>query len=387
MVTRMEFHTVLKRLGFQLVDDVDGYDESAIGRRAYEKGVRNAYNPNRKWGQNDKELLNNTITSPEEELHPVNSRGAGARDDDRISEAAKTDREIFQSKLRDIQEKSRLTAEMAIEKARASTAVAGVNVEELVARQRGRSATAAQPATATTSTGESRQSPTQAGSIIGVNLLDPKQNVLGIAAEPNPYRNDDHRTAINVNDTRQRSVDANKIHTSATKVQSVFRGYLQRRGEGGGNLTNNSISMIERGDPNLSTSYLIQDVGILSAEQAIRSSLSSLQGAHPTPNLLAGFHIVDPVKTGHVNRKQFAHVMSQFKMLTLTHEQLRACMDYFDNSEGKVGLVSSTRHLSSCASTVNRTFYLLYSTSSKSCSLRKTYCHLKFMITLVADSF
>ena len=317
VVSRMEFQRVLKRLGFQLVDEPD--DVVAVDREP--RGMFGGAGLKSKSDQR-KDPLNETVASGEEELHPV---GQEVRDSGRAGELndnARRDREIFQSKIQDIQQQSRALAEQAIQRAKSNIDVSTVDQSSLKVTPR-------QPTRPEQPKGQPPAEPAHppVSTVVGVNLLDTQQVPTGVSAvTQKPYPDEDHSVSVSVNDTGNRSIDMSTANMSASKLQHAFRKYISKKH--GSNKGDTSLTA-EATNINAQSAQMI---GILVAEQAIRESLIALRGAQPIPNFLAGFQTVDTRNTGFVNRKQFAHVMRQFQAIKLTPEHLRACMDYFDIS-------------------------------------------------------
>ena len=329
-VSRLEFKSVLKRIGFQLVDEPD--DEVMAFER--QRRVGTFQDPRggelvRIKTERDTDPLNNTAGSGEEELEPApgeGGRGGGSglqQVGSELSQQAQKEREIFQRKLQEIQERSRAALEAASQRqqegAQARPELGGGASGEGSSVER----TYAVP---------SGVSGFPGGAVVGVNLLDRGEGGEGAERRGDREREVevDHRLSVSVQDSGVRVVDPERANRSATKLQSAFRGYRVRRS--GHSVGDSSLSRTgaEMTDDFRDQEAVPDSLGIISAEQAIRTSFTELQGSHPVPNILGGFHTVDTRHTGFVNRKQFAHVVRQFPVLKLDPHQLRALMDYFD---------------------------------------------------------
>eukprot|EP01041_Mallomonas_annulata_P006434 gene6434-13005_t len=336
LVTRKEFKDILQRIGFQLVDEPDAIT-------AYENETRNQFTGGgggriKFKADSDVDPLNDTVASGEEELYPTGGERSRNRE---VTENAKLQRNLFQEKLSEIQQKSRETSELAIHKAKAfaegrsMSGGGGGGDSQRDVRIRTRQEAP--------DTGSAQQPPTSA---VGINLLENQQTgttgqqsqgqgqtdgaILMTPVKSNPYKGEDHKAGVSVQDTGSRSVDPFLLGKYASKLQSAFRRFKARKygrhyTRPGANLSMDSMT-------GMTMLKSAPDIGVLSAEHAIRSALAALQGVQPQPDLLTGFQTVDRRGTGLVSRQQFAHVIRQFKSLDIAAEHLRTFMDYFDCS-------------------------------------------------------
>jgi Ca2+-binding EF-hand superfamily protein len=120
----------------------------------------------------------------------------------------------------------------------------------------------------------------------------------------------------------------------ATKLQSRFRGFQTRK-----QLLESSPS--HQHGPASHAGIPRGEMGsddIISVENLLLASLKGPTAAvTKPPNLIEKFLTVDSKRTGYVNRQQFAHVITQFPALQLNGKELRLGMNYFDlQNDGKL---------------------------------------------------
>lgn len=278
LVTRSEFKKVLKKMGFTLADEPDpvmgivGVDEEG-----------NKIIPSRKVEPVD-DILNDTIGSEDDVLIPqgdmVPSSSNVTKNKD-LSNFMKEQRAIFEEKKNDLQKRQQQALEL-----------------------------------------ESQ-------------LQSEKDDHKGVQNRNlDLYENDaDHRIAISRSLPVERSFDLEVTISSATKLQSRFRGYSARKRFSETKVQKNlskSPAFASSNDAQMSRagSVKVSPTAILKAEDSIRSSLHN----QSPPDILAAFLKLDKKRQGFVNRAQFAHVMKQFPIVGLYGEDLRASMDFFDSS-------------------------------------------------------
>eukprot|EP00981_Chlorochromonas_danica_P000346 scaffold90_cov163-Ochromonas_danica.AAC.1 len=116
--------------------------------------------------------------------------------------------------------------------------------------------------------------------------------------------------------------DVSVINQNATKLQAAFRGHHTRL-----KLKESTVETIHSN--NISSSSFTQSSNILAVEELLLSKLKAFP-IDQRPNVAVAFSRVDQKQLGYVNRKQFAHVMTQYPSLGLHGLELRACMDFFD---------------------------------------------------------
>jgi len=283
IVTRMEFKSVLKQMGFMLADEPDATELM----EAHIKNVVGAGGREHLDDDHEADLLNDTLGSGDEVLlhndpdAPERGRvGTGKKE---LQELAKQQRELFDARSKEALDQRQ----------------AAIHEAE---RQQGRENK--------DPNGPPRSKPRP-------------QTAEELAADP--YKSAEHRVALSSNAGKGSSKDATELDLHAAKVQSAVRGSQARASLDAPPGVAALALPSESSDPS-------RPVDILVAEDAIRLSLKELQGVQPEPNLLAGFKSVDTRGSGFVNRSQFAHVMSQFEVIKLNHAELRSCMDFFDLS-------------------------------------------------------
>jgi Ca2+-binding EF-hand superfamily protein len=309
-------------VGFHLVDEPEPVSVSAVTNRVFDTRGDNR-------GHEEHDELNDTLTSNDDVLLPSNSGGKmrGSLDND-----LKDQRQIFEKRREELMILGKKEAALRAQRTLDEKKSKGV---EMKMSEKG-----------STSTGGGGGRGGNKSVVVGVNALDegpgpgPGPSVgnpglsRGINGEPDedPY-NSHHKTAIHKNSKISKNLDLNILETTATKLQSQFRGYSTRKnlspqsqiGFENENLTSKS-QLVARGKDSGKSS------DILTAEQTIRTSLRAIEGVQPYPNISEGFQTVDTKRRGFVNRKQFAHVMQQLTAIKLYGTELRACMDFFDRS-------------------------------------------------------
>eukprot|EP00606_Chrysophyceae_sp_TOSAG23-5_P000755 GSChrysophyteH2.ASY1.ANO1.454.1 assembled CDS len=305
LVTRMEFKEVLKKMGFQLVDEPDAEALMNFKYSTITEGGRNIDASN---NNNDKDVLNDTLNSNDDVL--IANEGAdgverGAMHGRFATEDAKEQRQIFDERTKE----AAAQRAKALGDAKNAASTNDGNGDRTVVTGKNLLRTA--PA------GSSAQTPAQLAS-------DPFGNDTG-----------HHKAGITTagKDRKADTLDRAQVDKSATAVQKTVRGHLSRNtSDDVPPLSVDTASVVgeaEGGDKHV--------VDIINAEMTIRNCLKNLRGVAPEPNLIAGFARVDSKRSGYVNRQQFAHTMKQFDVIKLPGAQLRACMDFFDASAGKDG--------------------------------------------------
>lgn len=281
IVTRMEFKSVLKKMGFQLADEPDAADilEAHIKSLAVN-------GPGGPIVEDAADVLNDTMGSGDDEvlLHAeldAPERGRAMTNKKELQELAKQQREMFDARSKEALQ-LRHVAMLESERQKGDE-----NVDPNAHKAKSK-----------------------------------PQTVEELGSDP--YGAPEHRVAMSSNAGKTSTKDVTELNIRAAKVQSAVRG-SQARAERLSVEIPKEISATN-GDQVVSSS------DILAAEETIRKCLQILQGVHPEPNLLAGFKTVDIKGAGYVSRAQFAHVMSQFDVIQLNHAELRCCMDYFDMS-------------------------------------------------------
>ena len=321
LVTRQEFKTVLKRMGFSLPDEPDplhayvGDDPDRAGAGAGAgAGGRKKGKVHTIEEEDENDMLNDTMGSEDhiiaqndlvaaasggagDAAHPpAGSSGAGGGGGGTDS-VMRQQREIFEAKRAELQQRS----QQALERD---------------AQQR-------------TATGQH----------------DPLRPGEG----PDPYGgHDDHRVSVGGSDRsgfKHLDLDPAVSNMYATKLQSRYRGYQVRRsgrpdagagggGEGGVRTNATGIAVPSSDDRSVQEQVVHSLVGasnILAVENELYSNLRGLAGENQSlPDLATGFLKVDQKRTGLVNRKQFAHVLQQYPAVKLYGADLRAAMDFFD---------------------------------------------------------
>ncbi|KAJ1428031.1 hypothetical protein B484DRAFT_396992, partial [Ochromonadaceae sp. CCMP2298] len=279
LVKRSEFKSVLKRMGFALVDDVDPIRDVVEAEPSKRRGVNVI--------EESEDVLNDTIGSEDNILHQADgTAGAGVGPVSKgVDAVMRQQREIFEGQRAEFQQRSQ--AALAQEKAAGGAGGA-------------------------------------AGGSEGVNLLarSTSQTPAEIAADP--FRDGaDHQVGTTSADIgRPRDLDAAAREQFATKLQSLGRGFLARK----------SPSPPQKNPQEQPYAQLEGGVSILNVENILYAGLKSLTHDQPLPDLAAGFLKVDQRRTGLVNRKQFAHVLGQYPAVELYGADLRAAMDFFDVS-------------------------------------------------------
>jgi Ca2+-binding EF-hand superfamily protein len=299
LVTRLEFKSVLKKMGFQLVDEPDEADLNIHSVRETKSVLL--------LSKND-DPLNDTMDSDDILLPSSSHRG--------VNEDILKQKEIFEKKLAEIQQRTRnpnRTSGMATPQLRTPRAINdSLHSETDIAN------------------------PNQ---VVGKNMLDTKPE------HPNPFPNGEHRTSVGRrSDGGGMDYDISLLDSSARKLQRSYRGYSARKrfqgspsGDVGADdssyrLYNHDTNKMAIEDKPSEPAGSFRKIGILNAEDILREALSQLQGIQPTPNFLGTFLKVDRKGENYVSRKQFAFVMSQFIDVVLPPEILREFMDYFDTS-------------------------------------------------------
>ena len=312
LVTRMEFKQVLRKMGFQLVDDGDS-DNQMIEKFADLKSDRFR-------GQNVDDhanVLNDTLGSNDDVLIAAGEdlddagRAVGAA---RYAGAdAKNQRAQFDQRTQE-------------------AAALRVKTLEAAAVQRNQATTTA---------------PVVTGKLEGKNLLNTAvtkpQTSEQKAADPYGADSGRHQSGVTTAGSRAPTaagLDKAQLDASATAMQKVVRGH-QTRSDNVEAVGGSAPVKIDNARPGTAeTSNIAADksvVDIVNAEATIRACLAELRGVAPEPNFIAGFERVDTKRNGYVNRTQFAHVMKQYEVIKLHGTELRACMDFFDASENKDG--------------------------------------------------
>lgn len=283
LVTRLEFKSVLKKMGFQLIDEPD--DDTRID-----------VTPSSKMKIESSDPLNDTMDSDDVLLPASTHRG--------VNEEILRQKEIFEKKLAEIQERTRSRPKP----------------NSQVKSPRGLSDSLA------------TETDIQTQQVVGKNMLD---------AGNNPFPDNEHRSSVGRrNDGMNISPDKSLLDSMATKLQSHYRGFSARKRiqNDSSSLDNSNFklySLHPKDSPSKnvpSENESFQRAGIIHAEDVLRATLRELQGVQPAPNFLGTFLKVDRKRVDHVNRKQFAFVMSQFPEVQLPPEILRELMDYFDAS-------------------------------------------------------
>ena len=372
LVTRLEFKNVLKRMGFSLVDEpssVNGEFSSRAGNFGSNANGRVSNGPANRYtddlgasidDQND--ALNDTLGSDDVLLDNEGIGRSNAADRNRnLTEQYQRQRQYYEQRRGDIEKQGRFSV-----------------AEETMLQKKGNSGRDSSAAAGATSGAP----PTTA---VGVNMLDISDMR---ASGEDPYSSEVHGVGIQSHGTKHRIHDKSAVEASATKLQSRFRGFRTRkqlspelnRQQQPSASTDNRTGAGSKPKPAVATSIDLQSTVsngvadrqrqpsqpqverksgaiprpthpaafsgkqpppdnnlsdgslILQAEDVIRESIKALEGSQPVPNILGGFQTVDPKQTGFVTRAQFAHVVSQYKMIKLYGQDLRTCMDYFDKS-------------------------------------------------------
>jgi Ca2+-binding EF-hand superfamily protein len=347
-VTRMEFKLVLKKMGFQLVDEPE--NDGIIGV-SQEKYVGNGTPINvsgsgidvlrpklRNSQQEDEEidLLNDTFES-DEVLQPAGQM------DGNIGDEIRRQKEIFQKKLDDIQQRTSMAA------SRQQKLPTG-DIDESVGTEdddRGKGRRGQAPESSGIAMSRAKQQPVnqeESKTFVGKNILDGEEVSDNIATprqrqddhfkgeHADRYADQDgHRTSVSANGGAM-EYDSDVYQKSATKIQSRYRGLSARKGTPSPPQSKNvGKGAIAQSPQHASTS----PTDIISAENHLRGMIDQLEGVKQLPNFQTAFATVDSKQTGYVSRKQFAHVMNQFDHFRIPHAELRAFMDYFDSgSEG-----------------------------------------------------
>jgi len=306
LVTRMEFKQVLRKMGFQLVDEGDAdaimnYKFSDIrGGEIVEIDGRE--------GKDD--VLNDTMNSGDDVLIPAGGDLDGAS-------------------------RGAVLGRYAGEDAKMQRALFDQRAQEAVA-QRGKAIELAEQ--------QQRSAPVVTGKMEGKNLLNTApagskpQTASQIAKDPYGADSGKHRAGVTTGNSRTpKSGDLDKAHLdqSATSLQKSVRGHQQRNGDPVPQLATGAVADTTRSAGLGNTEKSAVD--IVNAEMTIRACLAELRGLAPEPNFIAGFERVDTKRSGFVNRTQFAHVMKQFDQIRLQGTELRACMDFFDASDKRDG--------------------------------------------------
>lgn len=138
---------------------------------------------------------------------------------------------------------------------------------------------------------------------------------------PGDFKQRHHSTTLANEDNGRREYDQIFLDQSATKLQSTFRGHISRKKD----------SSPPRGGPKKKAPLKVSEDGILIAEDSLRFQLES-NGARVVVDLTKEFQIVDSRRSGVVNKKQFAFVLSKVPALKLEPNDLLVIMKYFDRS-------------------------------------------------------
>ena len=342
-VTRMEFKLVLKKLGFQLVDEPE-YDDarrsadmpegfsnrSSEGNGVIGPGVRVS-------GDGDHDLLNNTFDS-DDVLLPVGHM------DSNIGDEIRRQKEIFQRKLDEIQQRTAQVAasQLASRKEKDDNMSTEDDDHVHFTRRRDDRGGIAMKAS---SRGPDNQE--ESKTFVGKNILDGADEGDELQTPPRrqkdhfQHENDDvfrgqesHRMSVAAKGGAM-EYDSDMYQKSATKIQSRFRGVAARKTKPSppaGEKTDQRKSL----SPSPSRVSSSQPMDVIQAEEVLRGMIKNFNGISSLPNFYAAFSTVDSRQTGYVNRKQFAHAMSQFDNFRIPHAELRSFMDFFDM--GKEGL-------------------------------------------------
>ncbi|RYH12467.1 hypothetical protein EON65_38260 [archaeon] len=120
--------------------------------------------------------------------------------------------------------------------------------------------------------------------------------------------------------------DEGVLNQKATKLQSIYRGHSARKSYQAardGSIDQSDMQGMSQ------LQLLPGSPDILTVELLLTEQLKELP-ANQKPNIAEGFGKVDLKKTGYVNRKQFAHVITQYPSIGIHGAELRICMDFFD---------------------------------------------------------
>lgn len=310
VLTRLEFKSVLRKMGFTLVDEPDDdYDRTLpdSGRDRHHAVARSM--------EDDHDPLNDTAGS-DDILLPSGMGGGG------ISEEIRVQKAIFEKKIAELQAKNKAEVK-----------------NKFSSRDSPRD-----------NLGSERDATTP-NVYVGKNLLDAAthgdrpqfgDNYSSTPRDVNPHPEAGHRTSLTRGRGGPMGYDKEVLEDSAIKLQSHYRGFSARKqhkeqlSQSKGfkmfSDAENRESHMPQPEENASShDYLAR--GILRAEDVLRAALNKLHGVKPLPNILGVFMKLDSKQKGYVSRKQFAFAMNQFDSLQLPPEDLRVFMDYFDMSD------------------------------------------------------
>ena len=318
-VTRMEFKLVLKKMGFQLVDELDEGDHggtlTAKDDLSQKKvGLYEAH-------EDENDVLNDTFES-DDVLLPAGHM------DGNIGDEIRRQKEIFQRKLDEIQHRS----------------AAAVNTAQRCdADDVDDTETDDQRAYEQFLHEKNSAKPKESNSYVGKNILE--NDSINAPRELDQRRKDQftqededkyamqegHRSSVAASGGVVQ-YDGDVYHRSATKIQSRYRGNASRKKRISRSPDTKSSHRRSSPSPSGSPSALALP-DIIQAEQVLRKMINDLQGVQHMPNFHASFATVDTKNTGYVSRKQFAHAMNQFENFKLPHAALRTFMNFFDSSD------------------------------------------------------
>lgn len=300
LITRAEFKNVLKkRMGFALIDEPDPVHDY-IGEEDYQPASQSRKGSKVNVVESENDVLNDTIGSEDNILVQNDVPGgvgpATKSANEGMNAAMKQRRDIFDEKVADFQQRSQKV-------------LATIDAKPAAARP-----VLNKPAAAAE----------------GVNLL--------ARDSADPFQEgSDHRVGVaNNNAGRPMNLDASLTDQLATKLQSRFRGYSARKAtplkgsQERGQAKQGRGVTLSLEQPTDFSQNLAGASSILAVENILYESLKAFGDGQALPDLSVGFLKVDKRKTGLVQRKQFAHVITQYPSVPLHGAELKAAMDFFD---------------------------------------------------------
>jgi Ca2+-binding EF-hand superfamily protein len=292
-ISRAEFKHGLRKMGYQLVDEEEAPEGESllINHQLQSRGAtpqRHELLDDTTISDGNDEILIPLGSHPEH--HEMNGGGGVETSKAKILQDHKKKQIEFKQRMSEVQVRSQKTAANAGERAKLSDGVDHPSSTELPPSSR-------------------RASPFDS------------QRMDHIDLNPGDFKQRQHRTTLANEDNGRREYDQTLLDQSATKLQSTFRGHISRK----------QGSSTPRGSPQKKAPLKVSEDGILIAEDSLRFQLES-NGARVVADLTKEFQVVDSRRSGIVNKKQFAFVLSKVPALKLEPNDLLAIMKYFDKS-------------------------------------------------------
>lgn len=285
IVSRHDFKQILKQMGFILVDEAtDGSAIEETTRNLQLTQARGAASAVNNRQQEHGDMMNDAASAADDVL-------LGTAGGDNLSQIANERKAQFEAQVREAEARS----EQAAKNGKQTEAMVDDDASFLRKPKE-----------------ESGEAPTRTAT------LDPFPG--------------EHHVSVQNKDSGVHGVPDERIHSSAVKLQSRFRGYRTRKASPS---SGKKPSVQHHEEHKRMVLQASQPKSLLMAEDSLRKCFVNMRSL---PDFQHGFETVDTKRTGFVNRMQFAHVMRQFPALTVEPEYLRAFMDFFDvTSKGTGG--------------------------------------------------